>query len=257
MLVTMSVNQNCMDENTIMIELARSMSILVQMPNYIMVGKNTTMFYGKTLTALDSQRVGSTREWFHCGLMIRPYPDLSEGVRKICEKIDNVNTANGIFTMIEDMIAKFGDALYVYIKWITLDEFTEERVKFHIRPMDERCSVKKEFRVFGEENLVRSPLYRFHRSIAPHGVCNASLSSGKTINLIQQIESSIAINLNQILLDQMATLSNKVSNMKKQQVEMNKTVKDLLITQNNIKAMLDYEYGVTDNRPKAATAATV
>ena len=141
-MVTMSVNQNNMDENTIMIELARSMSVLVQMPNYIMVGKNTTMFCGKTLTALDSQRVGSIREWFHCGLMIRPYPDLSDGVRKMCEKIDNVNTANGIFTMIEDMIAKFGDALYVYIKWVDLDEFTKERVKFHIRPMEERCSVK-------------------------------------------------------------------------------------------------------------------
>ncbi len=207
-LMNMTMKDDSTDETGCMtMQLAQNLVLLVKVPEYIMVGRNLSLFSRKTVTELEEQR--RSLGWFKMAMNDRiTICDVSKPSRLILEKYDRGIQSWSVMSAIDSILSRFGDSLWTSLAWVTVGDYQEDRKIFDLRPLNEKCSLKIQavMRPFCEDHLSARTLYSYARSLAPYSACATSPGIGKVSLPLMRTESTVLMSVLGHIMDSQATM---------------------------------------------------
>lgn len=228
-LVDMVMNKDVKDDTKITgcitMELTRNLTLLTKLPEFVMVGKNTSLFCKKTLSELEVQR--RSLSWFKDSISDRTGLNyISKTSRELMENADRLIQVWALMAAVDAILSKFNDSMWVNLCYVNPHEYLRDKRSFDLKPMDTKCSLKimGAMRQFCEDILGQGVMYRGPRSTAPFSICAGNPTIGKGGFPSVRVESTVCLQVLGHVMDRQDVMMEKIDKLclavEKQQTQM-------------------------------------
>lgn len=226
-LTNLVIDKEKHDNSCFNLTLSRAASLVVTVPDFFMVGVNTSIFASKSSSDLDTQR--SCMNWFWNDMVTRPFVYTpTQDVQDFMVNIDHTIYMFSCQTFLEEFFCKFSDGFLVYLRWVDKEEFAVDRSMFTCRTLSKQCAerVQKMLQGYSDEFLERYRYFSLPRTLFAYNVSTSTLSGASQIP-VPQLEGTIMFNLMACLIDKVNSIQSSVN-------QFASLMGQVINTQNNI-----------------------